>query len=72
VFEDEEGKRIAFEGSMNDSYNAFYENYQSQPAENRPHIPSEYHPSTTDQNHESLHRDVLLQSGNLSRKNSGV
>jgi len=23
VFEDEEGKRIAFEGSMNDSYNAF-------------------------------------------------
>lgn len=29
VFEDEEGKRIAFEGSMNDSYNAFYENFES-------------------------------------------
>ncbi len=29
VFEDEEGERIAFEGSMNDSYNAFYENFES-------------------------------------------
>ena len=29
VFEDEEGRRIAFEGSMNDSYNAFHENFES-------------------------------------------